>query len=280
MKNTTFRKKALLSSVAMLLVALVALGSATFAWFAANPNAFAEGISAKTTASSGLVIRTETDTTWGHEVALFKNQSEQQIVNLQPGSQNQTAASTLIGFEAKAAAPGEDGTGWQRKNDTFTTLTDDKDFYSEKVYFKLSTGSANELTAQVKVTGVELTTVADAHLADAIRVSIADSAGKVLATFAKTDATANGVLSVVDSAVTEGTFTGGLLQTGVTLAADDQIDCLTQAGLTTAEDLQNKYVTVYVYLDGQDSTCYSDNVSAVDATEIVESVKVNFTLVK
>lgn len=56
MKNTTFRKKALLSSVCMLLVALVALGSATFAWFTSSTSATANNIGAKTTKSSELKV--------------------------------------------------------------------------------------------------------------------------------------------------------------------------------------------------------------------------------
>ncbi len=56
MKNTTFRKKALLSSVCMLLVALVALGSATFAWFTSSSSATAEGLGATTTKSSDLLV--------------------------------------------------------------------------------------------------------------------------------------------------------------------------------------------------------------------------------
>lgn len=62
MKKTqkSFKKKALLSSVSMLMVATVAVGSATFAWFKTNPNANAEGLSLKATASNGLVIMTET----------------------------------------------------------------------------------------------------------------------------------------------------------------------------------------------------------------------------
>ena len=62
MKKTqkSFKKKALLSSVSMLMVATVAVGSATFAWFKSNPNANASGLSLKATASNGLVIMTET----------------------------------------------------------------------------------------------------------------------------------------------------------------------------------------------------------------------------
>ena len=56
MTNTKFRKRALLSSVAMLLVALVALGSATFAWFSQNSKATANDIGAKTQQGSNIKV--------------------------------------------------------------------------------------------------------------------------------------------------------------------------------------------------------------------------------
>lgn len=56
MTNTKFRKRALLSSVAMLLVALVALGSATFAWFSTTNNATASSMTAKTNKASNILL--------------------------------------------------------------------------------------------------------------------------------------------------------------------------------------------------------------------------------
>ena len=56
MTNTKFRKRALLSSVAMLPVALVALGSATFAWFTANTTVTANGFKAQASTADGLKI--------------------------------------------------------------------------------------------------------------------------------------------------------------------------------------------------------------------------------
>ena len=50
------RKKILLSSIAMLLVALVALGSATFAWFSVSKTVTADQISVKAVATAGLEI--------------------------------------------------------------------------------------------------------------------------------------------------------------------------------------------------------------------------------
>lgn len=67
MTNTKFRKRALLSSVAMLLVALVALGSATFAWFEATNHADAQTIGANTAKSSNIVVsETNNGNDWTH----------------------------------------------------------------------------------------------------------------------------------------------------------------------------------------------------------------------
>lgn len=274
MKNTTFRKKALLSSVAMLLVALVALGSATFAWFAANPNADATGISLKTTAASGLVIKTDTDSAWSHHASLLKGQEAPR--DLQPVSQNQTTASNFVTVEAAGADK------WEMKKGAEIGGAPKSAYYSENIYFKLTTGSAAEPNATVNLTGVTITKAdllegeSDPALFNAIRVAIADSKGKVLATYAPSTTGENGVLTGKDAEgnATTADFTGGLQAA----AGTKTLDC-GFTGLTVNEE-NAPYVTVYVYLDGQDSSCKSDNVTAVDARQIVKSIKVDFTLVK
>lgn len=55
-QKKSFRKKALLSSVAMLMVATVAVGSATFAWFTSSTTATAKDINVKTTKASELKV--------------------------------------------------------------------------------------------------------------------------------------------------------------------------------------------------------------------------------
>lgn len=50
------RRRVLISSMAMLLVALVALSTATFAWFTTSSSATADGINASTTKSSKLLV--------------------------------------------------------------------------------------------------------------------------------------------------------------------------------------------------------------------------------
>lgn len=73
MTNTKFRKRMLLSSVAMLLVALVALGSATFAWFSVREDAVAKGLKAVTTAESSLTIKELWTDDWANDIAFDAN---------------------------------------------------------------------------------------------------------------------------------------------------------------------------------------------------------------
>lgn len=61
------RKRALISSVAMLLVAMIALGTATFAWFTSSTTATAKGLNVKTIKASELVISDFTKS-WGTTV--------------------------------------------------------------------------------------------------------------------------------------------------------------------------------------------------------------------
>lgn len=62
--KTTSRKRLLISSVAMLLVAMLALGTATFAWFTTSTNPYADKFSAKTTKQSTLLLSNNTRVGW------------------------------------------------------------------------------------------------------------------------------------------------------------------------------------------------------------------------
>ena len=285
MKNTTFRKKALLSSIAMLLVALVALGSATFAWFASNPNANASGLSLKTTASTGLVIRTESDDVWSH-AAKFYNAQQVTTFNLTPASQNQEDgnANKFYTIDAADAKESDYDTAKTVTAASVATCSNKKfttgDVFAEKVYFRLSDGSsaADAQGKKVYLTAVTITPNESAAaqtkpMTNAIRVAIADANNNILGTYSLTDATANGVLVPdTDNKPTKvDTFDLATAATGL------NVECYS-TNLTTSETLGSNYVTVYVYLDGQDTNCFSDNVKAVNAAEMISSVQVDFTL--
>ena len=58
------KKRALISSVAMLLVAIIALGTATFAWFTQDTRSYADQIKVKTSKVSSLVLSKSDRTNW------------------------------------------------------------------------------------------------------------------------------------------------------------------------------------------------------------------------
>lgn len=292
MTNTKFRKRALLSSVAMLLVALVALGSATFAWFAANPNANATGIDLKTTAASGLVIRTDSDSDWSHDAALYKGQTD--AFDLQPKSQDQADGNANIFYSVPAIGEKADEyqadstqkvakqtvTGWSLSGSNATN--NNSEVYAEKVYFKLSDNSADK-TGTIKLKGITITPVTGQHLAQAIRVSVADMNHNTLATFAtgtisnKTIPTnAGNVLysTVVTQEKPKVDFAHPLVQNG---NLGDKAVTIYNGNLSATDSLDT-YCTVYVWLDGEDSECYSKNVTSVDASKFIDSIELNFVL--
>ena len=65
--KTTSRKRLLVSSVAMLLVAMLALGTATYAWFTTNTTSYADRINVATSKASTLVV-SKNDKKWGTHV--------------------------------------------------------------------------------------------------------------------------------------------------------------------------------------------------------------------
>lgn len=65
--KTNAKKRMLISSVAMLLVAMLALGTATFAWFTQNTSATTKNLGVYTSKSSSLQI-SKSNAAWGSEV--------------------------------------------------------------------------------------------------------------------------------------------------------------------------------------------------------------------
>lgn len=62
--KTKSRKRLLISSVAMLLVAMLALGTATFAWFTKDTRSYADQLNARTSKVSSLVLSKKDRSKW------------------------------------------------------------------------------------------------------------------------------------------------------------------------------------------------------------------------
>ncbi len=111
----------LISSIAMLLVALVALGSATYAWYAINKTVTADGISVQASSVGGLQIQSDdaTSTTWANSIsfsdsAVVLDPAEVAVsaagaVTAQTGSHN--GATNAVGNPTLAAATNGTGVG-------------------------------------------------------------------------------------------------------------------------------------------------------------------------
>ena len=103
-----------------------------------------------------------------------------------------------------------------------------------------------------------------------MRVAIANGT-TMLGTWALSTAGQHGTLTT--AAKTSGEFSPALAATATNLNVDTGLTALSATG----SDL-TKYITVYVYLDGQDDACYSDKVGTVNAAEIISGVSVDLAL--
>lgn len=131
MKNTKMRKKMLLSSIAMLMVATVSLGSATYAWFSTKTTATAKGIKVQTTQASSLVLSLD-QTTWASEIDLgvYGDATEKSPKTLEPGSTADLSnwfAATSTGYDKGTVDPAT------VTNGTAGTHYVAKDFYAKSI---------------------------------------------------------------------------------------------------------------------------------------------------
>ncbi len=281
MKNTKFRRRALVSSVAMLLVALVALGSATFAWFSADPNAHTHGLTLKANASTGLLIQSETEkaknaTYWSHDALLntgsFSNNLPVAGSAIAIGAASQDASSgTNRGIYRVDAA--SDGQSAADNNKAVTAATTaNHDMYAEKLYLKVT--GADSATVQLTKVSASLTGGEDAtSLAKAIRIAVLKSDGSVLGIWKPSGAADNRYLLKTSSKYSDsGVTSGSTTYTGKAFGSAQTIS-LGSIG-NNGED----YVTVRVYLDGEDAAVYSLNIGQVDLGSILTSVVIDFTI--
>lgn len=286
--KTNSRKRLLVSSVAMLLVAMLALGTATYAWFTTNPNANASGLQMKATASKGLMIQTEshakvTSSFWGHDdylnyVATGGGQSSTTSVALNPVSFDLSVASTL-GQAYKVDAKAD--TAYAADNDAAVSNASGGiatgDYYQEKIKCKVTGGAE---TANLKMTSLDVDANTDLAMISAMRIAIsyydksADT-NTLIGVYSASGTASNKYLKAPEN-YSSGTtkfndFT--LLPAGENNQSFNVATANTAIG--TVDKTGNDYITVTIYLDGENSNCYT---SIIDAADLINSIKVNLTV--
>lgn len=309
------RKRALISSVAMLLVAMIALGTATFAWFTSDPTAKATGLKMKTTAATGLVIMTESRQTrsqsLGTGTAYDKERTEWRhadflnyvynegtssagtstdSVSLSPTSFDLSTADTL-GTPVKVVA-GDDSSYAAQSGAVVTEATGamaSGDFYQEKIYCKVT---GTEDSATMKATSLRITQGANTKLKSTARVAIeyttAAGVNKLIGVYALDASKQHGYLVDFDATDTVTNYYDAL-PSGVTSGDTNNVvsaetpaenpfklnTAVSDTVIGTVGKTGNDYITVTVYVDGQDDNCYTNN---FDLADIISSIELNLTV--
>lgn len=235
--KTSSRKRLLVSSVAMLLVAMLALGTATFAWFTSSTTSTASGINVQTIKSSKLEI-SKLNKAWGTTV-------DYGMTNTAPYLPVSSA----------------DGSNWFTANaaekDKFDPKAGSADT-TDKYYFKEQLNVRNSGEADVKDAFISFT-LDDATKPEYVRVAlvpVADTEDNttVLPVPNSSDFVANiyGKDTTAYQALTGKNVTTDLSE-NIEPKNVFKVDLGTDGVLTAG---QTVYYNLYVWFEGQDADCY------------------------
>lgn len=217
------RRRLLLSSVVMLLVAVFALGTATYAWFTNSSTAKATGVNVSTTKLSNLQVcetNSTDDNDWGNKVDFDVNE---QLMPASTGNLTAwyaTTAADETAYNRDTEAEITDVTGTEGYVVAKTFYIRSKDVDADNVNWSLNLGTT-EPTARKY-----------------LRVALVGGDGKVV--WSLNETSTDGLTS------TEGATTP--------LASSDAVTGTLFEKLTkdTAKQL-----TLYVWFEGQDTDCYN-----------------------
>lgn len=228
--KTTSRKRLLISSVAMLLVAMLALGTATFAWFTSSTTVTADGLNAKTVKSSKLVI-SDSHRTWGQEIHYGQNGKTFRPASSADGEKWFKADAAKFDNYAKPA------------DVDFEALTSLNGYVFTEEFNVANAGEAAVDDVTITVSGlnnnyarialVEVTSEGQAIVGKTFATSVMDNAG-IAYDAVKTAKTTESITPTTDTSITVGSLAGKV---------------------GAAEVGGAKYYKLYVWFEGQDAQC-------------------------
>ena len=247
--KTTSKKRMLISSVAMLLVAMLALGTATFAWFTTSTSPYADGFSATTSKQSSLLLATKARNDWathiqynvsGKTMYPASGNGEKWVM----GESNAPLTGAIDKTTLKAVLPTPDTSIGTSKISDFVFVDElnlqnngTAEVTNVKISFTLKNNSANKQTI-ADYARVALVPIADPSttLADDL---VAIGTGNV---FSPKETTYK---PIVDTKGTEGT--------SITTSATFEV-AVTGDGEKMAPGAE-KYYKLYIWFEGQDANC-------------------------
>lgn len=240
--KTKSRKRLLISSVAMLLVAMLALGTATFAWFTQNTSATADKLSVQTVKASELQI-SKNDGAWDDQIHY-----------------------DYVGKVLKPASS-VDGSNWftatAAAKDSFDAAAVNATDISSKLdgyVFKNQINVRNNGSAAVEKVKIKFNLNERQGGGDGNYVRLAIVPADKLGTEAKVTAAdfKNGVFA--SAADTADALKNAAKETEVVKAksgADGEVEVGTLTAKGTAGAV--KYYNLYVWFEGQDTDCFDYN---------------------
>ena len=269
--NVKHLRKQLMAAIAMVLVAAIALGSSTYAWFVSNNQVTATtaSISAQSNAPF-LVISNAAITSSTTDTAVTTEVGDATLFPVQMVQASDDAAT--FKWESAYAAASDAAT--EKASTRFVVQNADLDKYYVRQTFHVGTnGTTQGQFKNLRVSGVSVTQTTvgdpatDGELKNALRVmvvcgaevAIYDQSGALVTTYVKQ--------GVVDPVAI----------TGLTAASDRQANGVTtNAAYLTAEDdvfptssgtIGDKTVDVYIYYDGAVANIRTNNIDKLGSVK-------------
>ena len=257
--KTTSRKRLLVSSVAMLLVAMLALGTATYAWFTQNTQATADKLSAKTIKASELKVSSKL-IDWTDALEYNINDV------LKP-------VSTANGYDwfaavaaAKSASTADVSTVEKLNSTNKYAIVEELNIQNQggaavenvKINFTLSeTNSAGSITSN-KYLRVALVPVESAGFVPSTDEEKAAYATNFAShVYASTDDSALAITGTTKNGKGEVTAISTKEVSAIDASSSTfSVDVKDLAAYGTADDGDTAYFNLYVWFEGQDSNCY------------------------
>lgn len=266
------RRRLLISSVAMLLVAMLALGTATFAWFTTDTTTKADGVQMATTKKSVLLL-SDDGTNTDNWVQTFSYNFNKDV---QPASSNDGVNWYTAEAAVQTAYDAKDGTG-QKIGDSEHPM--DSYVFAQQINV-YNAGSVALKNVKLEFTINETTTTANtSYLRYAIvpstataltnrsvaEIEGADAAAKAAAfvgaikSFGDTNYTPVDHVGDNKAAVTGNVVPGA----AITVTSAGAIKSKQTFNVTTGEETLDagaaKFYKIFIWYEGQDSKCFDTN---------------------
>jgi len=242
--------KKLIPALCLLLISAVVMSTASFAWFSMNTQVKAKGMTVKANAQNGIVISDTVKETWSAETSSTTTKASLYPTSTADGTNWYVNASTNA-----AQSTGSDYVGDYKS----VPSTDAAKYYQEnKFYIRSSTNEAQTKNLFIKsVTVTKPATEGTANLNKSLRVLVMYGSNVyIYAPETRAEYTVNGETAVTP--LVAGTTENQ--QIGTTSIS------IPKKGDTPLE------VKIYVYFEGEDPECKSDNLDIDNLDELTVSV--------